>query len=191
MRDSIEHVIAMADEKGTFPYMRLKLQYETKLILCPSFEELCELLCNILNRTAEVGDNFEALESVFCERVSERNVPVYIQEEFLVSAKERGCECLRILMDPIMSYIGDLEEEYRPISEEYEKDDDSKVDMSFQEEYSKISYFKTFITKVLGLVENEYFDVAMLQQEECKGSLKTYILALIDDIAGKLVLQHE
>lgn len=191
MRDSIEHLVAMVGEKGTFPYVRLKLQYESKFILCPTFEELCELLCNILNRMAEVGDSFEALESIFCEKVSGRYIPVYIQEEFLETAKNRGRASLTLLMEPIMVYIGALEEEYRPISDEYEKDEELKVDMTFQEGYTKISYFKTFITKVLGLVENEYFDVAMLQQEECKGSLKTYILALIDDIAGKLVLQHE
>lgn len=68
---------------------------------------------------------------------------------------------------------------------------DDNEDITFEAGYKKIDFYQTFINRITEMVTNEFYAIGQLEQEECKANLKASINALIDDVAGKLVLQHE
>ena len=63
--------------------------------------------------------------------------------------------------------------------------------MTFEDGYAKINFYNTFSDRISSLITSEYYPIGELEQEGCKENLKASINILINDVAKKLVEQHQ
>lgn len=192
VRNTIIYTSESLKTMQTVPYIVLKLQYTRKFVLDPTPEGLFESFCDLIEKMCMATENMESFESAMLKRKRKTTLRFYIDGVYKSELFAEIRANLYEQLVPILSYMDDLHTTFEAIIKEQEIfDENLSNDMSFEEGFGKINYFQLFINKVLGMVDNEYFDELVLAQEKCKVDLKDSIETLIDNIAYKLVMQHE
>lgn len=192
MRNTILSILEEVKTMKDVPMLTLKLVYTGRFAIKPIEDNMYGLFSNLIDAILDIGENFESLESLMLKYKEKTYVKIYITEDDVLELKQLLANNLHLPLIPICEYIDCISDDFMPIIKEQEiYDDNIDVDMTFEEGLGKINYFQTFINRVLGMVDNEYFDYIKLTQIDCKEQLKNAIETLIDHIAYKLTSQHE
>lgn len=192
LRNTILNVLEQVKTMKDVPLLTFKLEYNGRFTISPNEEKMIEMGVNLLDTILRVGENLESLESSMLKYKEKSYLKRYITERDVFELRELLEKNLHLPLEPIYDYLNEISEIFAPIIKEQEiYDENLDVDMTFEEGFDKINYFQTFVNKVLGMVDNEYFGYVKLVQIECKEQLKNAIETLIDHIAYKLTMQHE
>ncbi|KAF2899449.1 hypothetical protein ILUMI_06723 [Ignelater luminosus] len=92
-----------------------------------------------------------------------------------------------VAAQPVVDYPAVVVEE----EEEAMEYIDQNHDISFEEGYEKVDYYRTFIDKLSMMVDVEYYMIGPLYQGLCRDSIMNVLQSMIDKVADKLIRQHK
>lgn len=126
--------------------------------------------------TSEIFGNVE-LEGMFEEEVFE-DIDYGILS--VPSTHDAFIYDVPLTLEQITAMIENAEKDH-PIPEE---------DITFEEGYAKVDYFRGFIDKLSMVFDFEYFPLGKLAQAVVRGEVTNHLVFIVETVASKLVRQH-
>ncbi|XP_022919154.2 dynein axonemal heavy chain 7 [Onthophagus taurus] len=193
--NTINHIIEVTGDDDHIPFLKLYLQYDKRLTLYPSMRDTLECYMKIIETISTIPNGLSSLESNFCPHMPETSIPIFIEPNYFIEAERKIRENLAIKFAPVEKYLHKLEQSYADCYGDELDGGENEMgegeEFNFEDGYAKIDFYQSFINRISDMVTSEYYSIGQLEQEECKANIKASINALIDDVAGKLALQHE
>lgn len=192
---SIESIAQVIRDSAKIPYLKLSLIYDQQIDLYPNLMKIFRVYHEMVNDIFSVGNNLRSLE-VLLELPGEKRdfLKIYVSE---ITMKESHDEIERALMEaytPVTTYIKDFNLEY-----EYLASKSTQIELlenflaeerTFEEFLERIELIQSYINKLKGLVQREFFDVAHLNQFDAIQSLRDVGENLIGKIMDQIVNYH-
>lgn len=192
IRNTIVYVVKQIIHMKDVPYLIVRLIYSSGFKLFPSELDALIYIGNLIQSIKNTGEQLETIESVILNYKRKTYLKIYINDEYIEEIEMTLKRNIAIPLAPIYEHIESLTRKFEPIIKEQEIFEENLAnDMSFEEGFEKINYFRTFVVEVLIVLDNEFFGFIKLSQIECKDELQKVTENLIDTIAYKLVMQHE
>lgn len=156
--------------------------------LYPNDQDVILVYTLFITKLIDIGVNFQVLETYKIRGFPEKNIYLNISHDYLCEMLDRVAVNVMEMFQPVIEYVGTLDEEYKEI---FKKDsiDDVEAD-SFLKACLKIQHYQNYIGKASSMLSSEYFAVGQLILSEYVESMKESLFEIIETIFIKLCEIH-
>ncbi|XP_063619962.1 dynein axonemal heavy chain 12-like [Cydia splendana] len=193
MRRSIEAIINAVKNKDSIPIINLILDFNGEFVYEESLETVFATYHDIVNAISLIAQRLMPIEQYLNLPYDFDALPVQYNEWLNKDGHMRLQKHLDIVFDPLIRYLDKLRLEYNMLygptakSELLQFIEDA---VEFEEFRDKILYFQSVDSDITAVVENAYFNCAVVSQLKMITGLKNKALEFINDIIAGIVKAH-
>lgn len=196
--DTFEHIFNVLQNRSKIPPIKFQIICSNSNIeLYPNFDEVLTTYRNIFFNIAAIATRFPLLEPLIDRSVfiaTENYLKIEIGDIFMNDMLKRLEIALKQAYTPILAYVELFAEKYLNLYS-----DDTKNELTqflaepkkINEYLSKIGEFREYISNLQKTVQNEYFDIATINQTKAIMGLRTIAQDYINEITAKIVQEHQ
>ncbi|GBP22696.1 Dynein heavy chain 7, axonemal [Eumeta japonica] len=193
MRRSIDHIIECLGSPDTVPILRMELDFDGEFLYDPSFETICHYYHKIVDNITRIAQRLMPMEQYLRTPYDYDAMPVGYNEWLHKNDHERLQKQLEAVFEPLHNYLELYRKEYSmlygtPAKEALFKFIDEF--QSFEEGAEKIKYFQNIAADITLILENEYFNCAIVCQLRMVDGLKRKAQEFIDHVMDGIVNTH-
>ncbi|XP_013187525.2 dynein axonemal heavy chain 12 [Amyelois transitella] len=193
MRRSIDAIIDSLKDPETVPILNIALDFDGEFFFDPTLETVYEVYHNIANAISNISQRLMPIEQYLRIPYSYDALPVHYNEWLHQDGHKRLQEQLDIVFQPLLDYTAKLRREYdmlygAPAKEALQKFISENDE--FEVGRDKIKYFQSIDSEITAVLENEYFNCAVVCQLRMVDGLKRKALEFVNDIIGGIVKKH-
>lgn len=195
--DTFEHVFDVLNDRNRTPYFIFQANYSNNNItLYPSITDVQNTFKNIFQSVLSVGKKLASLEQQIDRNAFDNKelfLKIEISATFMDEMYRKLEETIRNTYKPIVQYIDILQGKFYYLYSEKTRTDlsiylaDAK---SYDEYLKKIESFQAYVVILQKMVQNEYFNIAMINQSKAIVGLRTITMEYIQEIADNIVNEH-
>lgn len=195
--DTFQHIFDILNDRTRTPYFIFQAIYTNyKIELYPSLIDVLNTFRNIFRNIFMVGTKLPTLEPQIDRHIFQANEPflkIEISESFMDEMLNKLEMTINRTYKPILDYINIFQEKfYYLYSEETRKNLSHFLSeqRDFNEYLKKIESFQEYIIVLQKVVQNEFFNIAMLNQSKAIMGLRTTTKEYIEEIANQIAAEH-
>ncbi|OWR51669.1 putative dynein beta chain ciliary [Danaus plexippus plexippus] len=193
MRRSIDAIITSLGNPECVPIINIDLDFNGEFIYDPSLEEVFNVFHNIADAIAHIAQRLMPIEQYLKIPYNYDALPVKYNDWLNKDSHDRLQQQLNIVFEPLVQYLVDLRVAYSMLYGAPAKTQLSKFinqAKEFEESRDKIKYFQEIDSDITAVLENEYFNCAIVCQRRMINGLKARALEFINDIIAGIVKTH-
>ncbi|RVE47759.1 hypothetical protein evm_007648 [Chilo suppressalis] len=193
MRRSIDAIIDALNDPDTVPILNIDLDFDGDFFYDPSLETVYKVYHDIANAISHISQRLMPIEQYLKIAYTHDALPVNYNEWLFKDGHERLQKRLDVVYAPLIQYLDRLKNEYYmlygfPAKEALLKFIGEATE--FEESRDKIKYFQEIDSEITAVLENEYFNCAVVCQLRMIDGLKRKALEFINDIIAGIVKSH-
>ncbi|CAG9566775.1 unnamed protein product [Danaus chrysippus] len=193
MRRSIDAIITSLGNPESVPIINIDLDFNGEFIYDPSLEEVFNVFHNIADAIAHIAQRLMPIEQYLKIPYNYDALPVKYNDWLNKDSHDRLQKQLNIVFEPLVQYLVDLRVAYSmlygaPAKAQLEHFINQAKE--FEESRDKIKYFQEIDSDITAVLENEYFNCAIVCQRRMINGLKAKALEFINDIIAGIVKTH-
>ncbi|XP_037873641.1 dynein axonemal heavy chain 12 [Bombyx mori] len=193
MRQSINAIIDFLKDPEAIPVLNVCLDFDGEFIYDPTLETIYEVFHNIADAISHISQRLMPIEQYLKIPYNYDALPVVYNEWLHKDGHERLQQQLNIVFKPLNQYVEKLRQEYNmlygtPAKEALEKFINETE--AFEELRNKIKYYQDIDSNITAVLENEYFNCAVVCQLRMVDGLKSRALEFVNDIIAGIVKGH-
>lgn len=193
MRRSIYDIVETLKDPDSVLILNLDLDFDGEFIYDPSLETVYQVFHNIANAIANIAQRLMPIEQYLKVPYDYDVLPVIYNEWLNTDGHEKLQEQLYILFQPLRDYLDHLRQEYNMLYGEPAKEallKFIKETEQFEVSRDKIQYFQGIDSDITAILENEYFNFAVVRQLRMVDGLKRKASEFINDIIAGIIQSH-
>ncbi|XP_075981520.1 dynein heavy chain at 62B [Anticarsia gemmatalis] len=193
MRRSIYGIIEALKDPDLVPVLNLELDFDGEFIYDPSLETVYEIFHNIANAIAHIAQRLMPIEQYLRLPYDFDALPVRYNEWLSSDGHEKLQEQLYVVFEPLRNYLDQLRQQYSMLYGEPAKEAllaFIKETEEFEDSRDKIQFFQEIDSEITAILENEYFNCAIVGQLRMVDGLKAKAWEFINDIIAGIVKSH-
>ncbi|XP_052747070.1 dynein axonemal heavy chain 12 [Bicyclus anynana] len=193
MRRSIDQIIISLKDPESVPILNIALDFDGEFIFDPSLDAVFNVYHTIADAISHIAQRLMPIEQYLKIHYSHDALPVTYNEWLHNDGHERIQQQLNIVFAPLVHYLGKLRQDYNMlygVSAKYNLAKFIEETESFEESRDKIKYFQAIDSDITAVIENEYFNCALVSQIRMINGLKNKALEFINDIIAGIVRTH-
>ncbi|XP_011557170.3 dynein axonemal heavy chain 12 [Plutella xylostella] len=193
MRRSIDHIIDSLGDPDCVPILNLELDFNGEFIYEPSIEDLNIMFHKIADSISNISRRLMPIEQYLRMPYDFDALPVKYNEWLYEDGHKRLQEKMDEVYAPLPQYLESLRNEYNMLYGEAVKV--AVLDFihscnNFEEARDKIWYYQDIDSNITSVLENEYFNFAVVCQLRMITGLKSKALEFINYIIEGIVKYH-
>ncbi|XP_053614808.1 dynein axonemal heavy chain 12 [Plodia interpunctella] len=193
MRRSIDAIIESLKDPDAVPILNIALDFDGEFIFDPSLEKVFGVYHNIANAISHISQRLMPIEQYLRIPYNYDALPVKYNEWLYQDGHKRLQDQLDIVFQPLLDYTAKLRCEYdmlygapaKAALQQFILENDE-----FEVGRDKIKYFQAIDSEITAVLENEYFNCAVVCQLRMVDGLKRKALEFVNDIIGGIVKTH-
>ncbi|XP_026763473.2 dynein axonemal heavy chain 12 [Galleria mellonella] len=193
MRRSIDAIIESLKDPDSVPILNIALDFNGEFIYDPSLETVYSVYHSIADAICHISQRLMPIEQYLKISYSYDALPVQYNEWLHKDGHERLRKQLDIVFTPLNQYLERLRNEYNMLYGAPAKATVIKF-IEQTEEFNlgrdKIKYFQSIDSHITAVLENEYFNCAVVCQLRMVDGLKRKVLEFVNDIIAGIVKTH-
>lgn len=192
---TINHLIEVILDRERIPFLKINAVCDHELDLHPNLNNIFAAYSDIVDDLSQLCSNLNPLETQIDPELRlfkndyTTNLTSVCLEEMQIKLKQS----LEIAYTPLVDYLIEVRDEYKGLYlyQVDEQLEDFLADPhTFDEYLQKVDHFRDYITKLKNLVQNEIFDIALINQYVAIQSLREIASNYIDRITINIVQTH-
>ncbi|KAM3963287.1 dynein heavy chain at 62B [Aphomia sociella] len=193
MRRSIDVIIESLKDPDAVPILNIALDFNGEFIYDPSLETVYGLYHSIADAICHISQRLMPIEQYLKIPYNYDALPVQYNEWLYKDGHERLQKQLNVVFTPLVQYLEKLRKEYSmlygaPAKAALLKFIDETEE--FNASRDKIKYFQSINSEITAVLENEYFNCAVVSQLRMVDGLKKKALEFVNDIIAGIVKSH-
>lgn len=193
MRRSIDTMIAHLQDPESVPILQIALDFNGEFIFDPSLEEVYSVFHSISDSMSSIAQRLMPIEQYLKIHYTHDALPVKYNEWLYNNGHERMQQRLNIVFAPLVDYLEKLRKNYNMLYGDSAKHNLMKFieeAIEFEKSRDKIKYFQAIDSDITAVIENEYFNCALVSQLRMINGLKGKALEFINEIIAGIVRTH-
>ncbi|XP_034826235.1 dynein axonemal heavy chain 7 [Maniola hyperantus] len=193
MRRSIDTIINTLKDMESVPILNISLNFDGEFIFDPSLEVVYNVYHAIADAISNIAQRLMPIEQYLNIHYTHDALPVKYNEWLFTDGHERMQQQLNIVFAPLVAYLEKLRQDYNMLYGDLAKHNLNKFikeTKEFEESRDKILYFQAIDSDITAVIENEYFNCALVSQTRMINGLKVKALEFINDIIAGIVRTH-
>ncbi|XP_038211341.1 dynein heavy chain 12, axonemal [Zerene cesonia] len=193
MRRSIDAIIDSLQDPDSVPILNIDLNFDGEFFYEPSLQNLYEVYHNIANAISRISQRLMPIEQYLKIPYNYDALPVQYNDWLQKDGHDRLQNVLLEVFSPLVNYLNRLRKEYSMLYGAPAKSallqfiEQAK---EFEESRDKIRYFQGIDSDITAILENEYFNCAIVCQLKMVDGLKRKAMEFINDIIAGIVKTH-
>ncbi|CAB3257079.1 unnamed protein product [Arctia plantaginis] len=194
MRRSIYDIIEALKDPESIPILNLDLDFQDgEFIYDPSLETVYEAFHNIADAISNISQRLMPIEQYLRLPYNYDALPVHYNTWLNKDGHEKLQNQLYIVFEPLRNYLDNLRQKYSMLYGDIAKENLYRFIQETEEfeiSLEKIHYFQDIDSQITGILENEYFNCAVVCQLRMVDGLKSKAAEFINDIIAGIVKSH-
>lgn len=193
MRRSIDAIIELLNDPESVPILNLELDFNGEFLYHPSLETVFQTFHHIADAISQISQRLMPIEQYLRIPYTFDALPVIYNEWLLDDGHKRLQKQLDVVFEPLLEYLDRLRKQYymlygAPAKAALLKFIEEAEE--FEEGRDKIKYFQEIDGDITAVLENEYFNCAVVCQLRMVDGLKEKALDFVNDIIHGIVNTH-
>ena len=195
---TFEHIFDVLRDQVRSPHFKFQtICSNFKIELYPSFNDIVKAYRNVIQNVADIGTKLPGLEEQIDRNAfptGEEYLKVAVGDVYMADVLERLNGTLESAYAPILEYVEVFQEEFHALYSMNTKQDLAeflKEPREFEVYLGRIEQFQRFITDLKKMVQNEFFNIATINQTKAIVGLRTIAQDFIHDITSNIVRKHQ
>ncbi|XP_046961667.1 dynein axonemal heavy chain 12 [Vanessa cardui] len=193
MRRSINAIIESLKDADSVPLLNLDLDFNGEFQYDPSLDEMYNVYHSIINAISNIAQRLMPIEQYIKIPYNHDALPVQYNVWLHNNGHERLQVQLNVVFNPLNVYLANLRVNYHMLY-----GDEAKLKLfkfieeakEFEDSQEKIIYFQGINSDITAIIENEYFNCAVVCQRRMISGLKEKATEFINDIIAGIVKTH-
>ncbi|XP_026741703.1 dynein heavy chain 12, axonemal [Trichoplusia ni] len=193
MRRSIDAIIDSLADPESVLILNLALDFDGDFFYDPSLEHVNEVFHSIADAISNMAQRLMPIEQYLRIPYNFDALPVLYNDWLHKDGHQRLQETLDNVFEPLRSYLGFLRGEYSMLYGAPAKAAVVKFikeAKKFEVARDKIKYFQGIDSEITAVVENEYFNCAVVHQLRMVDGLKRKALEFVNDLIAGIISDH-
>ncbi|CAH0590400.1 unnamed protein product [Chrysodeixis includens] len=193
MRRSIDAIIDGLADPETVLILNLDLDFDGDFFYDPSLEHVYEVFHSIADAISNMSQRLMPIEQYLKIPYNFDALPVQYNDWLHKDGHKRLQKTLDEVFEPLLSYLDSLREEYSMLYGAPAKAAINKFikeAKKFEVARDKIKYFQGIDSEITAVVENEYFNCAVVRQLRMVDGLKSKALEFVNDLIAGIISDH-
>ncbi|XP_059054918.1 dynein axonemal heavy chain 12 [Achroia grisella] len=193
MRRSIDAIIESLYDADSIPILNIALDFNGEFVYDPSLETVYSVYHGIADAISNISQRLMPIEQYLKIPYNYDALPVLYNEWLYKDGHERLQKRLDAVFTPLIQYLERLRNEYNMLYGAPAKaalirfiNDTPEFDRG----RDKIKYFQSIYSDITAVLENEYFNCAVVCQLRMVDGLKSKTLEFVNDIIIGIVNGH-
>ncbi|CAB3257078.1 unnamed protein product [Arctia plantaginis] len=193
MRRSIDFIVESLKNPESIPILNLDLHLDGEFIYNPSLETVYGVYHNIANAIAHIAQRLIPIEEYLKIPYDYDALPVRYNTWLNNNGHEKLQNQLLVVFEPLCNYLDNLRQQYSMLYGDAAKEalfEFIRKNEGFDESRDKIQYFREIDSEITAILENAYFNCAIVGQLKMVDGLKRKASEFINDIIAGIIRSH-
>lgn len=193
MRRSIDAIITSLENPEDVPILNIDLDFNGEFIYDPSLETVFKVFHQIADAITHISQRLMPIEQYLKIPYTNDALLIQYNDWLHEDGHKRLQKQLDIVFEPLLNYLNKLREEYNMLYGTSAKEallHFIRESEKFEECRDKIKYFQEIDSGITAIIENEYFNCAVICQLRMVDGLKYKAMEFVNEIIAGIIKGH-